>query len=55
MVIRIYKDSDCIRYITVDADVALSLFNMVLLSLGEGESVVLYSGDNREHVVATGC
>lgn len=54
MVIRIYKDTECLRYIMLDADVALTLFNLILLSLGDGESVILYSDDSEDSVVAVG-
>lgn len=55
MVIRIFKDASCVRYIEVEEESALSLFNMILQSLGDGESVVIYSGGDEQHVVATGC
>lgn len=55
MVIRIFKDADCVRYIDVDADYALQLFNLILQSLGDGESVVLYSDGDEFHVIAAGC
>ena len=55
MVIRIYKDTECVRYIAVDESVAIQLFNLILLHLGEGESVTLYFSDDEYEVVATGC
>lgn len=55
MVIRIFKDFETVRYIAVEESVALQLFNLILLSLGEGESVTLYSSDDEYEVVATGC
>lgn len=55
MVIRIFKDASCVRYIEVEQESALSLFNLILQLLGDGESVVLYSEGDEQHVVATGC
>ena len=55
MVIRISKDACCVRYITVDADYALSLFNLILQSLGDQESVVLFSRGDEQQVIAAGC
>lgn len=54
MIIRICKDTECLRYIAVDESVALQLFNLILLSLGEGESVTLYSSDDEHEVAAMG-
>lgn len=53
MIIRIYKYDTCVRYIAVDESVALQLFNLILLHLGEGESVTLYASDEEHEVVAT--
>lgn len=55
MVIRIFKDAACIRYIEVEPENALPLFNLILQSLGEQEEVVLYSDGDEQHVIATGC
>lgn len=54
MFIRIFKNGDCLRFIYVDEDSSLVLFNLILQSLGEDENVVLYSGDDK-YVIATGC
>lgn len=52
MVIRIFKAEDCIRYIMVEEEVALPLFNMIIQAMGDHESAILYSGDE-ERVIAT--
>lgn len=52
MVIRIFKEEDCIRYITVDEEVAVQLFNLIIQSLGYQEAAILYTGDE-ERIVAT--
>lgn len=52
MVIRIFKDEDCIRYIMVEEEVALPLFNLIIQALGDRESAILYSGDE-ERIIAT--
>lgn len=54
MVIRIFKDAACVRYIEVEEEAALPLFNLILQSLDRDEEVVLYNGDE-EHVIAVGC
>lgn len=54
MIIRIFKNADCVRYIEIDDDVALNLFNLILQSLDKDEQVVLYSDEDEEHVVAVG-
>lgn len=53
MVIRIHKNFECVRVIDIDDELALQLFNKILLSLGDGESATLYSGED-EHIVAYG-
>lgn len=55
MIIRIYKLGECVRYVEVDEEAALPLFNLILQSLDSDEEVVLYSDDKEEHVVASGC
>lgn len=55
MIIRIFKSDSCTRYIEVDEEAALPLFNLILQSLSRDEEVVLYSDDSEEHIVATGC
>lgn len=55
MIIRIFKKDTCVRYIEIDEEAALPLFNLILQSLDSDEEVVLYSDDNEEHVVACGC
>lgn len=55
MIIRIFKNASCVRYIEVQEDAALSLFNLILQSLDRDEEVVLYSDDKEENVVACGC
>lgn len=55
MVIRIFKDAVCVRYIEVEQEAALPLFNLILQSLGEDEEVVLYSDGDEFHVIAAGC
>ena len=55
MIIRIFKKDTCARYIEIDEEAALPLFNLILQSLDSDEEVVLYSDGNEEHVVATGC
>lgn len=55
MIIRIFKKDTCVRYIEIDEEAALPLFNLILQSLDSDEEVVLFSDDNEEHVVATGC
>jgi hypothetical protein len=55
MIIRIFKECDCVRYIEIDEEAALPLFNLILQSLDSDEEVVLYSDGNEEHVVACGC
>lgn len=52
MIIRIFKKG---RYIEIDEEAALPLFNLILQNLDTDEYVVLFSDDNEEHVVATGC
>lgn len=54
MIIRIFKDGDCLRYIEVEEEAAWQLFNLILQSLGVDEEIVMYSGDE-QRVVATGC
>ncbi len=54
MIIRIFKNADCVRYIEVDEDAALPLFNLILQSKDKDEEVVLYSDSDEEHVVAVG-
>lgn len=53
MVIRIFKDAACVRYIEVEEEAALPLFNLILQFI-DREEVVLYNGDE-EHVIAVGC
>ncbi len=55
MIIRIFKEDVFTRYIEIDEEAALPLFNLILQSLDSDEEVVLFSDDNEEHVVATGC
>lgn len=55
MIIRIFKEDVCTRYIEIEEEAALPLFNLILQSLDSDEEVVLFSDDNEEHVVATGC
>lgn len=55
MIIRIFKNDSCTRYIEIDEEAALPLFNIILQSLDSDEEVVLYSDGNEEHVVACGC
>lgn len=55
MIIRIFKNGECTRYIEIEEEAALPLFNLILQSLDRDEEVVLYSGDDEEHVVAAGC
>nr|DAH20326.1 MAG TPA: hypothetical protein [Caudoviricetes sp.] len=52
MVIRIFKNGETIRYIEIDEESALPLFNMIIQSLGYQESVILYTGDE-ERIIAT--
>lgn len=51
MVIRIFKNGETIRYIEIDEESALPLFNMIIQSLGYQESVILYTGEER--IIAT--
>ena len=55
MIIRIFKNAKCVRFIEIDEEAALPLFNLILQNLDSDEEVVLYADDNEEHVVATGC
>ncbi len=55
MIIRIFKDAACVRYIEVEQESALTLFNLILQNLGDHEEVVLYSDGDESHVIATGC
>ena len=55
MIIRIFKSGKCTRYIEIDEDAALPLFNLILQSLDSDEEVALYSDDKEEHAVACGC
>lgn len=55
MVIRIFKKDVCTRYIEIEEEVALPLFNLILQSLDSDEEVVLYSNNEEDVVVATGC
>ena len=55
MIIRIFKNGACARYIEIDEDAALALFNLILQTLDADEEVVLYSDDKEEHAVACGC
>lgn len=55
MIIRIFKKDVCTRYIEIEEEAAVPLFNLILQSLDSDEEVVLFSDDNEEHVVATGC
>lgn len=53
MVIRIFThDGECIRYIMVEEEVALPLFNLIIEALGDHESAILYSGDE-ERIIAS--
>jgi hypothetical protein len=45
MIIRIFKECDCIRYIEIDEEAALPLFNLILQSLDSDEEVVLLKGE----------
>ena len=54
MIIRIFKNGACTRYIEIEKEAALPLFNLILQSI-DGEEVVLYNGDDEEHVIAAGC
>lgn len=54
MIIRIFKNGDCTRYIEIEKEAALPLFNLILQSIDRDEEVVLYNGDE-EHVIAVGC
>ena len=54
MIIRIFKNSGCVRYIDLDEEAALPLFNLILQSMDVDEQVVLYSDEDEEHVVAVG-
>ena len=55
MIIRIFKNGKCVRFIEIDEEAALPLFNLILQNLDSNEEVVLFSDDSEEHVVATGC
>lgn len=55
MMIRIFKNGDCTRYIEIEEAAALPLFNLILQSIDGDEEVVLYNGDDEEHVIAAGC
>lgn len=55
MIIRIFKKDVSTRYIEIEEEAALPLFNLILQSLDSDEEVVLFSDDSEEHVVATGC
>lgn len=55
MIIRIFKKDVSTRYIEIEEEAALPLFNLILQSLDRDEEVVLFSDDSEEHVVATGC
>lgn len=52
MVIRIFKNGETIRYIEIDEEAALPLFNMIIESLGYQESAILYTFDE-ERIIAT--
>ena len=51
MIIRIFKKDVCTRYIEVDEEAALPLFNRLTAT----KRLCFFSDDNEEHVVATGC
>lgn len=55
MIIRIFKNDSCVRYIEIEEEAALPLFNLILQSLDSNEEVVLYADDNEERIIATGC
>lgn len=55
MIIRIFKNGACTRYIVIEKEAALPLFNLILQSIDVDEEVVLYNGDDEEHVIAVGC
>lgn len=52
MVIRIFKNGETIRYIEIDEEVAVQLFNLIIQSLGYQESAILYTGDE-ERIIAS--
>ena len=54
MIIRIFKGTKCARYVEIDEDAALPLFNLILQSKDCDEEVVLYTDSDEEHVVAVG-
>ena len=55
MIIRIFKNAKCVRFIEIDEEAALQLFNLILQNLDSDEEVVLFSDGSEEHVVACGC
>lgn len=55
MIIRIFKNGDCTRYIEIEEAAALPLFNLILQSLDRDEEVVLYADDSETDVIAAGC
>lgn len=55
MIIHIFKDCKSTRYIKVDEEAALPLFNLILQSMDSDEEVILYADESEEHIVASAC
>lgn len=55
MIIHIFKNCKVSRYIKVDEEAALPLFNLIVQALDADEEVILYADESEERVVASAC
>lgn len=55
MIIHIFKDCKSTRYIKVDKEAALPLFNLILQALESDEEVILYADESEERIIASAC
>ena len=55
MIIHIFKECKSTRYIKVEEEAALPLFNLILQALESDEEVILYADESEERIVASAC
>ena len=55
MIIHIFKECKSTRYIKVEEEAALPLFNLIVQSLDSDEEVILYADEREERVIASAC
>lgn len=55
MIIHIFKNCKVTRYIKVDEEAALPLFNLILQALESDEEVILYADESEERIIASAC